>query len=226
MHKVPAWSFSSIKTFETCPKKYESEKVTKEVGYQETEATLYGVQLHLAAEEYIRDSKDIDPRFKFIKPYLDSLIAIKGEKICELKLGVKKYDGRLVACDFFDADVWFRGVADLVISDGELAWIVDYKSGKSAKYADMRQLALMAAALFLKYPEIKKIKTSLLFVVSKEFIKEDFKKDWGLDIFAKYNDLLTQREMAYNSGVFNAKPNGLCRNFCGTLSCHHNGKNK
>ena len=122
--------------------------------------------------------------------------------------------------------MWFRGVADLVISDGELAWIVDYKSGKSAKYADMRQLALMAAALFLKYPEIKKIKTSLLFVVSKEFIKEDFKKDWGLDIFAKYNDLLTQREMAYNSGVFNAKPNGLCRNFCGTLSCAHNGRNK
>ena len=226
MHKVPAWSFSSIKTFELCPKKYESEKVTKEVGYQETEATLYGVQLHLAAEEYVRDSKDIDPRFKFIKPYLDSLIAIKGEKICELKLGVKKYDGRLVACDFFDADVWFRGVADLVISDGELAWIVDYKSGKSAKYADMRQLALMAAALFLKYPEIKKIKTSLLFVVSKEFIKEDFKKDWGLDIFAKYNDLLTQREMAYNSGVFNAKPNGLCRQWCGTLSCAHNGRNK
>lgn len=226
MHKVPAWSFSSIKTFETCPKKYESEKVTKEVGYQETEATLYGTQLHLAAEEYIRDSKDIDPRFKFIKPYLDSLIAIKGEKICELKLGVKKYDGRLVACDFFDGDVWFRGVADLVISDGELAWIVDYKSGKSAKYADMRQLALMAAALFLKYPEIKKIKTSLLFVVSKEFIKEDFKKDWGLDIFAKYNDLLTQREMAYNSGVFNAKPNGLCRQWCGTLSCAHNGRNK
>jgi hypothetical protein len=117
-------------------------------------------------------------------------------------------------------------VADLVISDGELAWIVDYKSGKSAKYADMRQLALMAAALFLKYPEIKKIKTSLLFVVSKEFIKEDFKKDWGLDIFAKYNDLLTQREMAYNSGVFNAKPNGLCRQWCGTLSCAHNGRNK
>jgi hypothetical protein len=219
MNKVPAWSFSSIKLYETCPKKYESEKVTKEVKFQESEATLYGTQLHLAAEEYVRDRKDIDPRFKFIKPYLDSLIAIKGEKICELKLGVKKYNGRLVACEF-------RGVADLVIYDGELAWIVDYKSGKSAKYADMRQLALMAAALFLKYPEIKKIKTSLLFVVSKEFIKEDFKKDWGLDIFAKYEDLLTQREMAYNSGVFNAKPNGLCRQWCGTLSCAHNGRNK
>ena len=40
--KIPAWSFSSIKLYDTCPKKYESERVTKEVGYQETEATLYG----------------------------------------------------------------------------------------------------------------------------------------------------------------------------------------
>ena len=224
--KIPAWSFSSIKLYDTCPKKYESERVTKEVGYQETEATLYGTELHLAAEEYIRDGKEIDPRFKFIKPYLDKLNAIPGEKLCEIKLGVKKHEGRLVACDFFDDDVWFRGVADLVILDGDKAWIVDYKSGKSAKYADIKQLALMAAAMFLKHPEIKKIKTSLLFVVSKEFIKEDFVKEWGLEIFSKYDELLTQREMAYTSGVFNAKPNGLCRQWCGTLSCAHNGKNK
>jgi len=227
MANPPAWSFSSIKLFSTCPKKYESERVTKEVGYQETEATLYGTQLHLAAEEYIRDGKEIDARFAFIKPYLDNLNKISGEKLCELKVGIKKNDaGRLEYCDFDDASVWFRGVADLVILDGDRAWIVDYKSGKSAKYADIKQLALMAAALFLKHPEIKKIKTSLLFVVSKEFIKEDFTAANGLDIFNTYSELLTQREIAYNTGVFNPKPNGLCRQWCSTLSCSHNGKNK
>ena len=40
----PAWSFSSLKLFQTCPKKYEAEKVTKEVKFTETEATLYGTQ--------------------------------------------------------------------------------------------------------------------------------------------------------------------------------------
>ena len=227
MANPPAWSFSSIKLFSTCPKKYESERVTKEVGYQETEATLYGAQLHLAAEEYIRDGKEIDARFAFIKPYLDNLNKISGEKLCELKVGIKKNDaGRLEYCDFDDASVWFRGVADLVILDGDRAWIVDYKSGKSAKYADIKQLALMAAALFLKHPEIKKIKTSLLFVVSKEFIKEDFTVANGLDVFNTYSELLTQREIAYNTGVFNPKPNGLCGQWCSTLSCSHNGKNK
>ena len=225
MSRTPgAWSYSSLKLFEQCPRRYQAEKVTKEVGYTETEATIYGTELHKAAEEYIRDGKPIDPRFDFIKPYLDKLNAIEGVKFCELKLGVKRVEGRLVACDFFDPAVWFRGVADLVIIDGDRAWITDYKSGKSAKYADIRQLALMAAALFLKYPEVKKIKTSLLFVVSKEFIKEDFQKDYGLSIFSELNGLLTARDKAYETDVWNPRPNNLCRKWCPVKTCPHCGE--
>lgn len=226
MSKTPgAWSYSGLKTFETCPKKYEAEKITKEVKFTDSEATLYGKALHTAAEEYIRDGKEIPGQFAFIKPYLDKLIAIPGEKLCEIKLGVKKEDGRLVACDFFDSGVWFRGIADLVIIDGKKGWVIDYKTGKSAKYADTRQLALMAAALFLKFPELERIKASLLFVVSKEFIRADYEAERGLDIFGELADLLTQREVAYNTGVWNPRPNGLCKRFCEVLSCPHNGRN-
>jgi hypothetical protein len=223
MAKTPAWSYSSLKLYETCPRKYQAEKVTKEVEFTDTHATIYGKELHTAAELYIKDGGPIDPRFFFIQPYLDKLNSITGEKFCELKLGVKKNDGRLVACDFFDPDVWFRGVADLVIIDGEKAYITDYKTSKSAKYADTRQLALMAAALFLKYPEIKKIKTSLLFVISKDFIKEDFKADWGLSIFSELNGLLTAREASYNTDIWNPRPNGLCKKWCSVASCPHSG---
>lgn len=226
MSRIPGpWSYSSLKLFEQCPRRYQAEKVTKEVPFTQNEAALYGEQLHKAAEEYIRDGKPIDPRFSFIQPYLDKLNAIEGVKFCELKLGVKRSDGRLVACDFFDPEVWFRGVADLVIIDGNKAWIVDYKSGKSAKYADTRQLALMAAALFLKYPIVKRIKTSLLFVVSKEFIKEDFEKEYGLSVFSELNGLLTARDAAYEADVWNPRPNNLCAKWCGVLSCPHNGRN-
>jgi len=225
MSRTPgAWSYSSLKLFEQCPKRYYEEKVIKSIPFTQNEAALYGEQLHKAAEEYIRDGKPIDPRFDFIKPYLDKLNAIEGVKFCELKLGVKRVEGRLVACDFFDPAVWFRGVADLVIIDGDRAWITDYKSGKSAKYADIRQLALMAAALFLKYPEVKKIKTSLLFVVSKEFIKEDFQKDYGLSIFSELNGLLTARDKAYETDVWNPRPNNLCRKWCPVKTCPHCGE--
>ena len=218
----PAWSYSSIKLFDLCHRKYESERVTKEVKYTDSDATIYGKELHLACEEYIRDGKPVPPRFEFVLPYLKKLNAIPGEKICELQVGLKKEDGRFVACDFKDPDVWFRGVADLVIIDGPKGWVVDYKSNKNARYADPRQLALMAACMFAKYPELEKIKAGLLFVVSGDFIKAEYTRDKAFKIFADLHDLLTQRETAYQSDVWNPKPNGLCKRFCRT-ACSHNG---
>lgn len=222
--KIPPWSYSALKTFETCPRKYQAEKVTKEVAYTDTDATLFGKEVHKVAEDFLSGRiSSIPPKFSFIEPYLSRLQAFPGEKLCELELGVKKEDGRLVACGFRDPQVWFRGIADLVILDGDRAWLLDYKTGKSAKYADTRQLALMAAALFLKYPELKKIKASLLFVVSKDFIKENFHAEYGLSIFSELNGLLTHLETAYTTDTWNPRPNGLCRKFCGVTSCPHHG---
>lgn len=222
---LPAWSYSSITTYITCPRKYYAEKVSKEVPFTDTEATLYGKELHLAAEEFIRDGKPIPPQFAYIQAMLDKLNALPGEKHCELKVGIAKRDGRLEACDFFAPDVWFRGVADLVIINGKEARIIDYKTGKSAKYADTKQLALMAASVFLMFPEVEVIKAGLLFVVAKEFIKEEYLFDRRFDIFAKLDIPLRQREASYAMDVWNPKPNGLCKQYCGALSCPHNGRN-
>lgn len=220
--KQPAWSYSALKTFETCPRKYQAEKVTKEVPFVQGEQAIYGEQLHKAAEEYIRDGTPIPERFSFIKGYLDQLASYPGEKFCEMKLGVKKVDGRLEACDYYDPEVWFRGIADLVIVNGTRARILDYKTGES-RYADIRQLALMAAALFLKYPEIEKIKTMLLFVVKKDHRKQDFSAEYGLSIFSELHGLLSALEEAYKSDVWNPRPNGLCRRYCSVSDCPHNG---
>jgi ATP-dependent helicase/DNAse subunit B len=60
----PTWSFSSIKTFDQCPKKYYHTKVLKD--YKEdfnTEAILYGNEFHEAAELYVRgDVETLRPK--------------------------------------------------------------------------------------------------------------------------------------------------------------------
>lgn len=224
--KAPGWTFSKIKEFDTCPRKYEGSYVTKEVVFSDTEATIYGKELHLACEEFIRDGKPLDPRFGWMLERLETLNKIPGEKHCELKMGIKKEDGRLVACEFFDPDYWFRGIADLVIVDGAKGWVIDYKTGKSAKYADLKQIALMSAAMFLKFPQLEKVKGALFFVVANELVKAEYTRENALSIFADLNALLTQREVAYETGVFNEKPNGLCRRYCGVLSCPNNGANQ
>jgi hypothetical protein len=77
-----------------------------------------------------------------------------------------------------------------------------------------------AGAVFLHYPEVKKIKSALLYVVSHDLIDkkhEDKKKETYLGVFNKELDRL---EGAMLSGVWNAKASGLC-GWCPVESCEH-----
>jgi hypothetical protein len=184
---------------------------------------MYGKDVHLAAEEYIRDGKPVPAKYGYMVPMLEKLNAIEGEKHCELKMGIKKVDGRLAPCGFFDKDVWYRGVADLVIINKakKEARVVDYKTGKSAKYADPKQLALMAACIFVHFPEVEVVKGGLLFVVVGDFIKAQYQADNGFKIFSELDGALVAREAAYANGVFNPKQNFTCKGWCPVLDCQH-----
>jgi hypothetical protein len=54
MPNIVVWSHSALKDYESCAKKYQEVRVLKNYQFTETEATRYGTQLHLAAEEFIR----------------------------------------------------------------------------------------------------------------------------------------------------------------------------
>jgi hypothetical protein len=224
----PAWSYSSITLFDQCPKKYYHLRVAKDIKEPDSEAMMYGKDVHTAAENFMRDGTPVPEKYAFMRPMLEKLQAIPGDKHCELKMGLKKVDGRLMPCGFFDKEVWFRGVADLLIinKDKGEGRVIDYKTGKSAKYADTKQLALMAACVFAHFPTITVVKSGLLFVVSEEFVKAQFKAETGYSIFSELDDTLTAREAAYESEVFNPKRNFSCKAWCPVLICPHNGRSE
>ena len=82
------WSYSSIKTFDQCPKKYHHLKILKDVRDEGSAAMVYGQQLHTAAEHYIKDSTPLPAEFNFIQNTLDAFNRIPGEKHCEIRLGL------------------------------------------------------------------------------------------------------------------------------------------
>ena len=222
MIKVAPWSFSKIKAFEQCPKQFYHEKILKEFPFVPTEATLYGTAFHKAAEDFIGEDKPLPKKFSFAEKTLLSLKNKPGQKLCEIKLGVTE---NLEECGFFAKDVWFRGVADLVILDGDLAWVIDYKTGKSSKYASKDQLELMALALFIKYPQIKKIRAGLLFVICNDLIKDTYEQYDTGRLWNKWLGKFGQMQTAADEDMWNARPNGLCRRHCPVLECVHNGAN-
>jgi hypothetical protein len=219
-NKMPAWSYSSLKTFQQCPKKYYHLKVAKDVKDDGSEATIYGKELHKAAEDYIKDGTPIPPQFAFIQDTVDALKNIPGEKHTEIELGVTNRGGKLSACGFFDKNAWYRGIADLLIVNGNTGYLVDYKSSKNAKYADLKQLDLLAAAVFIHFPEITTLKSALIFVVSNEFVNKEHSSMHKLAYFEHVRFDLERLEKALETGVWNAVAGPLC-GWCPVKTCHN-----
>jgi CRISPR/Cas system-associated exonuclease Cas4 (RecB family) len=218
---MTTWSYSSLKTFEQCPKKYYHLRVVKDVKDEGSEATQYGQELHKAAEDYLKDNTPIPPKFAYIQQVVDAIKEIPGEKHCELKLGVKRTDTGYEPCGFFDKDVWWRGIGDVVVVQDDVAFSLDYKTSKNAKYADMKQLDILAAALFTHFPQIKKVKSALAFVVSNEFIHKEHFADMRDSYFATFEPELDRLAAAEESGVWNTNTGPLCK-FCPVHHCEHN----
>jgi hypothetical protein len=196
-------------------------RVLKDITEPETTAILYGKEVHLALEEYIRDGKPIPAQFKEFTDIADMLKAMPGDKLCEYKMGLTK---DIQACGFFDENVWFRGVADLLIINGDTARVIDYKTGKSSEFADKKQLELMALALFKHFPKVRTVKAGLIFLVANDFIKANFEKKDAPITWLKWIQETDRLEEAHEVNVWNPKPNFTCRKYCLVKDCEHNGK--
>ena len=219
------WSYSSLKTFQQCPKKYYHLKVAKDIVDQGGEAAVYGTLVHKAAEDYVRDSVPIPEKFSYMQPILDALIEIPGTKHCEIELGIAIRKGKFVSCAFDAPDYWWHGIADLAIINGGRAWLVDYKTSKNAKYADMKQLDLLAAAMFLRFPTLLEIRSALAFVVSNEFVKKDHDRILYEQYLGVMKPELDRLEAALDNKVWNPISGPLC-GFCPVTTCVHHRKRK
>lgn len=217
---MTAWSYSSIKTFDQCPKKYFHLKVVKDVKDEAGPEADFGTKAHAAAEDYIKSGTPIPPEYKVMRPVVERLAKFPGKKYPEMKLGVVKTRFGYDPCGFFDKDVWWRGIIDLLIVNGDVAHMIDYKTGKNAKYADKKQLDLMAGAVFTHFPEVQKIKSGLAFVVSNEFPKKTHYRERLDEYFSVFDKQLDALETAMDNGVFNPKSGPLC-GWCPVVNCEH-----
>ncbi len=215
MTKV-TWSHSSLKDYEGCARRYHAVKILKLYPFQETEATRYGTQLHLAAEEYVRDGKPLPPQFEFIKGTLDALLAKPGRKLAEQKMAL---DEKLNPVGWFDKTVWVRGIADLLILDDDnlTAWVVDYKTGNN-KYPDRDQLKLMSLMVFRHYPHIREVKSALLFVVKEDMVKHNMSIEEADAEWWKYRERVGRIGASMEADVWNPNRTPLC-GWCPVKSC-------
>lgn len=215
------WSHSSLKDYENCARSYHEIKVLKRYKKEQIESAKYGDLVHKAAEAYTTGTP-LPDEYKFLKPVLDALLSKPGTKHAELKFAVKI---TLEPCEWMDPYVWARGIADLLIMDpdGVTAWVVDYKTGND-KYADKDQLDLMSLMVFAHYPNIKIVRSALLFLLKDNIIKHKAVRENSEAMWWKYRERVSRIEESMAANIWNPKQTGLCKKHCVVLNCEFNGR--
>lgn len=208
------WSFSGLKDFIGCPKRYQEVKVLKNFEQKFNEAAQYGNKVHEALEKYVKDGTELPLNYQQFKAWADALIQLPGQKLTEHRMALT-VDRQ--PCTWAAKDMWVRGIADLLIIDGDHARVIDYKTG-SERYPEPKQLKLMALLVFSHYPEVKKVSGALMFIMKNVIIDEEYTRDMIDELWAAFTPDLERLSQAYENNVWPANPSALCR-FCPVNTC-------
>ncbi|CAB4124824.1 PD-(D/E)XK nuclease superfamily [uncultured Caudovirales phage] len=218
-----AWSYSKLKNYETCPARYYGVDVSKNFKEEEGEALLYGNTLHKALASAISGQAPLPKPFTVFQPWVDKLCGFTNGQdvtlLVEQQLAITK---ELGPTEWFGRDAWYRGIADVIKIVGQVAVVLDWKTGKIVE--DSVQLALMAQCVFAHHPQVEKIRTEFVWLKEDATTRADFARE---DMVGVWGGLLPRVEMlkhAHDTVQFPAKPGNLCRKWCPVTSCPHNGK--
>ena len=197
-------SYSAIKLYEKCPLAYKlayMEKLPDPSG----EAAQRGKLIHSQIEDYINNViTELPHEQRVMQVVLDFWKARKAKS--EVQFAV---DRVFKPVKYDDPKAMFRGVIDLLIIEGKIAHVIDFKTGKKRDYSD--QLTVYAAAVFALYPKIQTIERSIYFVDLD--LPEHYTPVERSDTHSSVS-LITERiAKLEKDSIFSPNPSSLCR-FC------------
>lgn len=220
------WSFSSLTSFNTCPRQYYEMRIAKSFQEEQGEAAAWGERLHKHIEDYINGEEMHADLALYSPQILKALDGIGGIEITETVFVAAEHEVALnrniEPTEFFAEDTWARGILDVLRVEGSKAWVIDWKSGKVKP--DSRQLMLFALFVFYHFPKVEVVYTSFEWLKFNQSTTAVFlRRDIDL-IWSKFLPDLNAYVQAFNNDTWQARPSGLCRNFCAVLSCQHCGR--
>jgi hypothetical protein len=133
-----AWSYSSLTSFETCPRRHHETRVLKRVKESEGPALVLGNAAHKSLELRAKTGCPLPEKIQITtaggesaamptagwEEMMTKILATPGEVITERQIAL---DSRLCETGWFDKNVWVRGVIDLGKLNGSKALLLDHK---------------------------------------------------------------------------------------------------
>lgn len=219
MNPLP-WSYSALDTFKTCPRQYHWKYVLKNKE-ERSEAIIWGEEVHKHFEDRQAVGTPLPDNLKQHETFMQQLDDLPGIHNTEQKIAL---DVRRKPCNFFENNVWFRGVIDYIKVDDGKATIVDYKTGKQHRKFD--QLQLFALHTFALYPNVKTVEACFYWTQTKDVTPMFYQRDDSRNLWKQFVPDLIQYAEAFETDTWQARKSGLCKAWCPVLECEFNGKRK
>ena len=193
--------------YENCPKRYEYQRITKEVVDTGSEATKFGERIHADLENRLlhgaalpQESSKHEQVCTTLQQLTQNSTLLAEQKLCLTE--------NLTPTGWWESDAWLRSILDVLILKENLAIVIDWKTGK--RRPDFMQLQLFALQVFKHYPKIKKVKTSFVWLKEGTIDSEVYSSDKTSLMWADLLARIERINQSYVKGNFPARPSGLC----------------
>lgn len=221
MSRVLPWSYSSLTGYETCPYRYEQERILKVIPKKVYKEADEGVKKHEAIELYLKGTQALnDKRLqKLVDETLAHLNPIHFKY--EHKLAVKKDRS---PCEWDDPECYHRGILDVMYVDpnAKTAAIFDWKNGKVNEYSE--QLKANSICVMAHYPHVDSVHTEYVWMKFDKRTQAKNYRDFSEPVWQKFVRRVDRLENALMTGDWPKRPSGLCKKYCPVVKCEHNGE--
>ncbi len=207
------WSHTALSTFVNCPRQYQHKYILKTVKEPPSPEMLWGRQVHKAFEDRIGLRTPLPSNLSEHEPFMQKLEAKKGIPFTEQDIA---FDTKVKPCGKWATDVWYRGVLDFHVIEGDIGLLVDYKTG--AVKPDFKQLATFAIHMFAMYP-IRMVNAQYYWTQTRDVSI----KAWGRDdipaLWSMFLPDLRQYMEAFKTDTWTPRQSGLCNGWCPVTTC-------
>lgn len=214
-----AWSFSTLTTYEQCPKKFYHLKVAKDAKDDDSSFASEGKEIHDAMFKRVLEGVPLPLPIRAYEAFAKRFAETEGSKYGELKLCL---NNKFEPVDWFAKDAWVRAIVDLlIVRDDNTAILVDWKTGK--RRLDWSQLQLSAAVLSQLMPEIEKFRLAFVWLREREMDSMELEKVALKGVWLDLLPRVKKIEEAKKTTDFPANPSFLCK-WCPVRQCPHYGE--
>lgn len=221
MAKAFVGSYSKLKSYESCPLKYQQVDILKK--YTETSEQLaWGSKVHSALEAALKHGTPLPTSMQPWAKWITMINRLPGELLVEEKWALTR---DLQPTEYFGPSVWWRARGDVlkIDHDNKRAALIDWKTG--AQKHDSIQLLLNAVCAFAYHPDFERLKATFVWLPDDCTSSDDFTREsLAAALRNGILDRIGQLEGAHQTQNFPPTPSGLCVRWCPVVSCQFHGK--